>query len=80
MSRKISAVGVKKSLLFELRKERVIKILADKRQFFVRSERSLDLFCILFGIKAKKNVGFGATPQLLSTFNFLLSTYKLNKL
>jgi len=24
---------------------------------------SLDLFCILFGIKAKKHVGFGATPQ-----------------
>jgi hypothetical protein len=24
---------------------------------------SLDLFCILFGIKAKKYVGFGATPQ-----------------
>jgi len=24
---------------------------------------SLDLFCILFCIKAKKYVGFGATPQ-----------------
>ena len=24
---------------------------------------SLDLFCILFCIKTKKNVGFGATPQ-----------------
>ncbi len=66
MSRKISAVGVKKSLLFESRRilsGRVIKILANKRQFFVRSERSLDLFCVLFCIKAKKNVGFGAKPQ-----------------
>jgi len=24
---------------------------------------SLDFFCILFCIKAKKHVGFGATPQ-----------------
>ena len=37
--------------------------LAAKRSFFVRGGRSLDFFCILFFVKKKKYVGFGAKPQ-----------------
>ncbi|PLB85345.1 hypothetical protein C0T31_11445 [Dysgonamonadaceae bacterium] len=69
MSRKISAVGVKKSLLFELRKERVIKILADKRQFFVRSERSLDLFAFFLASRQKRMWGLGQRPNYFQLTN-----------
>ena len=40
----------------------VRKILANKRQFYVRSARSLDFFAN-FLCQDKKLVGFGATPQ-----------------
>jgi len=44
VSRKTSAGGVKKIFLSEATKEQVLKILVAKRQFFVRSGRSLDFF------------------------------------
>ena len=31
----------------------------------------LDFLCILSCIKTRKNVGFGAKPQLIFTFNFI---------
>ena len=34
-----------------------------ERPFFERNGRSLDLFCLLFCVKTKKEVGFGATLQ-----------------
>jgi len=34
-----------------------------ERQFFERNGRSLDFFSLLFCVKTKKEVGFGATPQ-----------------
>jgi hypothetical protein len=77
VSRKISEEGGKKSSLFEVEVratpfylyKRIIEIQQvgrfepSERPFFERIGRSLDLFCLLFCVKTKKEVGFGATPQ-----------------
>jgi hypothetical protein len=48
-----------------LNRRQAVSYLSFSEQAAIRSMRrcNLDLFCILFYIKAKKNVGFGATPQ-----------------
>jgi hypothetical protein len=77
VSRKISEEGGKKSSLFEvevrvtlfqlnkkfIELQQVGRFEPSERQFFERIGCSLDLFCLLFCVKTKKEVGFGATPQ-----------------
>jgi hypothetical protein len=77
VSRKISEEGGKKSSLFEvevrimpfhhdnlkIELQQVGRFEPSERRFFERNGRSLDFFCLLFCVKTKKEVGFGATPQ-----------------
>jgi hypothetical protein len=77
VSRKISEEGGKKSFLSEVEVrampfhlyKRIIELQQvgrfepSERPFFKRIGRSLDLFCLLFCLDTKKEVGFGATPQ-----------------
>ncbi|HOV36733.1 MAG TPA: hypothetical protein PLJ19_09275, partial [Dysgonamonadaceae bacterium] len=48
-----------------LSRRKAVSYLSFSEQAAIGSMRrcSLDFFCMLFCIKAKKNVGFGATPQ-----------------
>jgi len=62
VSRKISEVGVKNTHCLS-DKGASLRILANERQFFERSGRSLDFFCFVFCVKAKNEVGLqGQSP------------------